>query len=52
MTQKANLENPQDVYRSDLAQPEDWIMVGNHDTPPLRAVLDQWQRSGRIASPR
>jgi len=48
VTQKAKLEDPQDVYRSDLAQPQDWIMVGNHDTPPLRAVIDTWQRSGEL----
>lgn len=41
--QKADVENPQDVYRSDVAQPQDWIMLGNHDTPPLLAVLDRWQ---------
>jgi 4-alpha-glucanotransferase len=48
VTQKANLENAQDVYRSDAAQPADWIMVGNHDTPPLRAVIDRWRRSGEL----
>jgi 4-alpha-glucanotransferase len=48
VTQKANLEDPQDVYRSDSAHAEDWIMVGNHDTPPLRAVIDRWQRTGEL----
>jgi 4-alpha-glucanotransferase len=46
VTQKANLADPHDVYRSDLAHPQDWIMVGNHDTPPLRAMIDQWQGTG------
>jgi len=43
VVQKTDVENPQDVYRSDVAQPQDWIMLGNHDTPPLLAVLDRWQ---------
>ncbi|NLF67895.1 MAG: 4-alpha-glucanotransferase [Candidatus Anammoximicrobium sp.] len=41
--QKANVRDPQDPYRSDQAPPQDWIMLGNHDTPPLRAVLETWQ---------
>jgi len=49
VTQKADLSNPQDVYRSDLARPEDWIMVGTHDTPPLRAVLERWLPTGEPA---
>src|SRR5262249_18401054 len=32
VTQKANLDDPRDVYRSENARPADWIMVGNHDT--------------------
>jgi 4-alpha-glucanotransferase len=47
VTQKAELENPRDVYRSDAARPEDWIMVGNHDTPPLRAVIEKWRGTGQ-----
>lgn len=46
VTQKAGLTDPADVYRSDRAAPEDWIMVGNHDTPPLALVIDRWQREG------
>lgn len=49
VTQKANLENRHDVYRTDCARAEDWVMVGNHDTPPLRAVIDQWDRRGKIS---
>ncbi|HPM79316.1 MAG TPA: 4-alpha-glucanotransferase [Candidatus Anammoximicrobium sp.] len=40
--QKADVKDPRDPYRSDTARPQDWIMLGNHDTPPLRAVLDHW----------
>ena len=42
VTQKARLEDPLDVYRGDTARPADWIMVGNHDTPPLSLVVDRW----------
>jgi len=43
VTQKANLDDPDDVYRGENARPEDWIMVGNHDTPPLWRVAQGWQ---------
>jgi len=46
VTQKADLKNPADVYRSENAQPEDWIMVGNHDTKPIWLLVDQWFQSG------
>jgi 4-alpha-glucanotransferase len=49
VTQKANLLEPQDVYRSDNAQPSDWIMVGNHDTSPLLLVVDRWRAQGLLA---
>lgn len=42
VTQKADLENPADVYRSENARPEDWIMLGNHDTPSIWLLADQW----------
>ena len=45
VTQKADLSNPADVYRSENAQPEDWIMLGNHDTPPLWLLAERWQHS-------
>jgi 4-alpha-glucanotransferase len=32
VTQKAALADPHDVYRSENARPEDWGMVGTHDT--------------------
>lgn len=43
VTQKADLDNPADVYRSENALPEDWIMMGNHDTPPIWRLADQWR---------
>jgi 4-alpha-glucanotransferase len=42
VTQKANLEDPADVYRAENAKPEDWIMVGNHDTPPIWRLAREW----------
>ena len=49
VTQKANPADRADVYRSENAQPEDWIMVGNHDTAPLLAVVDRWREQGTLA---
>jgi 4-alpha-glucanotransferase len=43
VTQKARVDDPGDVYRSDRAAPADWVMIGNHDTPPLRAVIARWR---------
>ncbi len=42
VTQKADLDDPGDVYRSENAQPEDWIMVGNHDTPSIWCLTRAW----------
>lgn len=42
VTQKADLDNPADVYRGENASPEDWIMLGNHDTPPIWLLADRW----------
>ncbi|HTJ43823.1 MAG TPA: 4-alpha-glucanotransferase [Kofleriaceae bacterium] len=47
ITQKARVSVADDVYRSDNAQPADWIMVGNHDTPSLRAVIASWSADER-----
>jgi hypothetical protein len=47
VTQKADLDNPADVYRSENAKPRDWIMVGNHDTPPIWRLARQWLDDGR-----
>jgi 4-alpha-glucanotransferase len=35
VTQKANLDDPSDVYRTENAEVHDWIMLGNHDTEPI-----------------
>jgi 4-alpha-glucanotransferase len=49
VTQKVDLANPRDPYRSENAVPADWIMVGTHDTSPLLAVVDRWTAQGRLA---
>ncbi|HVS03635.1 MAG TPA: 4-alpha-glucanotransferase [Thermoanaerobaculia bacterium] len=46
VVQKARLDDPADVYRSDRARPADWIMLGTHDTPPVWRRLEEWQTSG------
>ncbi len=46
VTQKANLERQDDVYRAENAGPEDWIMLGNHDTRPIWLVTENWLSSG------
>jgi 4-alpha-glucanotransferase len=48
VTQKAVLSDPSDVYRSENARPEDWAMVGTHDTPPIWQVADEWRRTGEL----
>lgn len=42
VTQKADLKNPGDVYRGENALPEDWIMLGNHDTKSVWALAEWW----------
>jgi len=44
--QNANPHDPYDVYRSDNAQPSDWIMLGNHDTRPIWQLAPHWRRTG------
>ncbi|MEJ7598154.1 MAG: 4-alpha-glucanotransferase [Kofleriaceae bacterium] len=52
VSQKANLDDVNDVYRSENANPADWVMLGNHDTRPIFAVVadlsrdahDRWAR--------
>jgi 4-alpha-glucanotransferase len=46
VTQKADLERPDDVYRGENAHPADWIMLGNHDTPPILALAEGWVATG------
>ncbi len=49
VTQKAVVDDPTDGYRGDRASPADWIMVGNHDTPPLSLMLDRWASGPELA---
>jgi 4-alpha-glucanotransferase len=49
VTQKADPTDPRDVYRSENAAPEDWIMVGTHDTAPIWRLVHDWQRDGSAA---
>ncbi|GEJ55410.1 hypothetical protein AMYX_01510 [Anaeromyxobacter diazotrophicus] len=50
VTQKADLARPEDGYRGENARPEDWIMLGNHDTPTILAAAERWIATG--AAPR
>lgn len=50
VVQKANLDDDQDVYRPENARPEDWIMVGNHDTLPIWRLVKTWQNTDRGAA--
>lgn len=45
VTQKANLDDPGDVYRIENAQPEDWIMLGTHDTATIWELAQRWCQS-------
>jgi 4-alpha-glucanotransferase len=49
VVQKANLDDRADVYRPENARPEDWIMAGNHDTPPIWSVAKTWAVSDKRA---
>jgi 4-alpha-glucanotransferase len=46
VTQKADVARPGDVYRGENAGPEDWIMLGNHDTRSIWTVAEEWVASG------
>jgi 4-alpha-glucanotransferase len=46
VTQKADLSRADDVYRGENAGPEDWIMLGNHDTPPIWRLAEDWVARG------
>ena len=45
--QKAKLNDASDVYRIERAQPADWIMLGNHDTPPIWLLAHEWCHGSR-----
>jgi 4-alpha-glucanotransferase len=44
---KADLANRQDVYRAENAAPEDWVMLGNHDTAPIFVTVAAWSATTR-----
>ena len=47
VTQKANLTDPHDVYRAENARPEDWVMIGTHDTETIWSLVDGWSEARR-----
>jgi 4-alpha-glucanotransferase len=49
VTHKARLDDPTDVYRADNAVRPDWVMLGNHDTAPIFAVIAAWSTAQRDA---
>jgi 4-alpha-glucanotransferase len=49
VTQKARLDDPGDVYRTENAAPQDWVMLGNHDTRPIFALVRSWPPAQREA---
>lgn len=51
VTQKANPSDAADVYRTEHAKPEDWLMLGTHDTPPIYPLATAWLGDG-TAQPR
>jgi 4-alpha-glucanotransferase len=42
VTQKGDLTRRNDVYRGENSAPQDWIMVGNHDTAPIWRLAESW----------
>lgn len=42
VVQKLSLSDPTDVYRIEQALPQDWIMLGTHDTPPIWQLAEKW----------
>jgi 4-alpha-glucanotransferase len=50
VTQKADATNLRDVYRTEHAQPADWLMLGTHDTPPVFALATLWVNDGSARS--
>lgn len=46
VTQKADLARADDVYRGENAGPEDWVMLGNHDTRPIWLAAEEWVARG------
>jgi 4-alpha-glucanotransferase len=46
--QKANLDDASDVYRTENAKRADWVMIGNHDTAPIFALVRSWSTETRV----
>jgi 4-alpha-glucanotransferase len=42
VTQKGDLTRRNDVYRGENSAPQDWIMLGNHDTAPIWRLAEGW----------
>jgi 4-alpha-glucanotransferase len=49
VTQKAKLDDLDDVYRTERVARDDWMMLGNHDTPPIFALIRTWPAALRDA---
>jgi 4-alpha-glucanotransferase len=49
VTQKTNPRDPTDVYSTEQARPGDWVMLGNHDTPPIWTCVDGWSEDKQAA---
>ncbi|MGE3705820.1 MAG: 4-alpha-glucanotransferase [Vicinamibacterales bacterium] len=47
VTEKFDPSDPNDPYRTEHARPEDWLMLGTHDTPPALPLATQWVVDGR-----
>ncbi len=50
VTQKANPDDATDGYRSDHAEPNDCVMIGNHDTAPIWLIVQGWRDQPKVAS--
>lgn len=48
VTQKMDVTDPGDVYRTDNAVEADWVMMGNHDTRPIWARVAEWEAQDAI----
>lgn len=49
VTQKADPRDAHDVYSTERARPGDWVMLGNHDTPPIWKCIEAWD-ADRVAA--
>ncbi len=50
--ERIGLVEPTDVYRAENARPADWVMIGNHDTPPVWRLVEEWAQSGALGARR